>query len=986
VLPIAGDDVVIPGGTVIIWDVNTPALNSLTINGTLDADTTMDLTLTSKTISVASGGSWLVGRAGAPYTKNMVIELTGAKGAATSTSTVNSDGGGVNRGIRVTNASWKFYGNPPTYDRTYLNADAAASATSLTFADSVGWPTGTNIAIANTKYYGEAATEFRVLNGATSGTSAAVTAGLTYAHLGRKQYPVEITGTVTINGATPAVVTWTGHTLTANQPVKFTSSGTLMTGLVDDVRYYYVVGASITANTFEFSHKPGGSAIGGLTGGSGTITAHTGGISFTAGTFSSMRATADVANEIDQRALVINLDRNIIIRAPNDSEWSGANAYGVHTMVMDTNGTGVTMLDGVQFRRCGQENMLGRYPVHFHMLSYTEGTWNGSAFIGGGVFTNEATNHTVKNCSIWESKFRAITVHGTCGATVYRNVCADIRGQAIFLEDHSERRNIIDGNVVMKVRDVTVSGRIKAFDASQAGNASSFSRGAAGLWLTNANNYIRNNHVSDCQGNGIDNVFASLLCLGPSVNVAIAPIYMTLLEHDNNTSHSNQGSGMMTRFGISNDAGTVVDGTLWRPTSNGLVSGTLVRASITSMKIWKNASLGYGNAVQLATYDKWVLGDNHEMNIVGAVGDDTRITNALHYGRSLNTGTNPLGESDFPLTAAASYHETGNYSDSTFIGFPWVDYYDPAPSEVNMVRMGGGSIRSQDLYLVPLDKGYKRNSNLKFLVSHPGFVVRPPHIDGRTNITGGDKRQWTFTGARWDYNGYFGPAQNYIVHNDTFLTYGLSTSQEVHPIGGNQGYSTPDVFFGVQPYVSDENPVLDFTYSARIQVQQVDSGGTVQGTWDVPEAVVGSGSTFGFRHFAARKTGRYIMRTPTAAPNTAKVQVDVSGLINSADYFYIAFDWDGTIPAKAYQKVYSSGSYFAGGENDTDRLIATSSANMAALVASTDGKHYFQDTGNNLFWVKIYGGLRWWPFTLVTDTDYDLYRGQFLTVVPQTAF
>jgi hypothetical protein len=983
VLPVAGDDIVIPSGVVIIWDVpSTPELNSLDIQGTLDGDPALDLGLTSKSIT-GTGGAWLLGRSDAVYTKNATITLTGLKGSATSTSVVNTDGGGLNRGIVFTNFRWEFYGKAPTFDRTFLNADAAAGASALTLQDAVGWPAGTNIAIAPTKYYGESVTEQHTLSAPTSGTSAALLGSLVTGRLGRKQYPVEITATVTIGAGSPAVCGWTGHPLVANQPVKFTSNGTLTTGLIDDVRYYFVRGASITTNTFEFSHKPGGAAIGGLTGGIGTITAHTGGISFTPGTFSSMRATADVANEIDQRALIVNLDRNIIIQAPNDSEWL-TKGFGVHTMVMDTAGTGITKLKNIGIRRGGQNGMLGRYPIHLHMLSYTEATWNGSAFVGGGAFTNEATNHVIEGCSVWQSSFRGITVHGTCGATVKNNVCFDIGGNAIFLEDHAERRNVIDGNVVLKVRDPVT--RIKNFDQSFSGNAVSFPRGSSGFWLTNANNYVRNNHAADCQGNGFDNVFQSLTCLGLCTNVAVAPIYMPLLEHTNNTSHSNQGAAMMTRTGIQNDAGTTTDGAVWAPTDTGLVGGTPQIAQITQFKGWKNASLGYGNAVRTVIYDRWTFGDNHEMNIVGAVGDNSRITNALHYGRSLNTGTNPLGESNFPLTAAASYHETGNYIDSTFVGFPWVDYYDPAPSEVNITRMGGGAIRSQDLYLVPMDKGYKRNVNLKFLASHPGFIVRPPHIDGRTNITGGDKRQWTLAGARWDFNGYFGPAGNYIVHNDTFLTYGLSTSQEVHPIGGNQGYSTPDVFFGVQPYVSDENPVLDFTYSARIKVDQVDSGGTIQGTWDVPEAVVGSGSTFGFRHFAARKTGRYIMHTPGAAPNTAKVQVEISGLINSGDFIYLAFDWDGTIPAKAWQKVYTSSAYFAAGEGDTDRLIATSSANMAALEASTDGKHYFQDTANNLFWVKIYGGLRWWPFTLVTDTDYDLYRGQFLAVVPQTAF
>ena len=58
--------------------------------------------------------------------------------------------------------------------------------------------------------------------------------------------------TVTITIATPGVVTWTGNVLPANAPVQFTTSGALPTGLAIGTTYY-VVGSSITTNTFELA-------------------------------------------------------------------------------------------------------------------------------------------------------------------------------------------------------------------------------------------------------------------------------------------------------------------------------------------------------------------------------------------------------------------------------------------------------------------------------------------------------------------------------------------------------------------------------------------------------------------------------------------------------------------------------------------------------------------------------------------------------------
>ncbi len=68
------------------------------------------------------------------------------------------------------------------------------------------------------------------------------------------------TTTVTITNANPGVVTWTAHGRIANDPVKFTSTGTLPTGLVAGTTYY-VVGASITTDTFQVSAAPNGAAI-----------------------------------------------------------------------------------------------------------------------------------------------------------------------------------------------------------------------------------------------------------------------------------------------------------------------------------------------------------------------------------------------------------------------------------------------------------------------------------------------------------------------------------------------------------------------------------------------------------------------------------------------------------------------------------------------------------------------------------------------------
>ena len=72
--------------------------------------------------------------------------------------------------------------------------------------------------------------------------------------------PYSSSATVTISVATPAVVTWTGSNMQANQPVVFSTTGALPTPIVAGTTYY-VSATGLTANLFEISATPGGAVI-----------------------------------------------------------------------------------------------------------------------------------------------------------------------------------------------------------------------------------------------------------------------------------------------------------------------------------------------------------------------------------------------------------------------------------------------------------------------------------------------------------------------------------------------------------------------------------------------------------------------------------------------------------------------------------------------------------------------------------------------------
>ena len=101
------------------------------------------------------------------------------------------------------------------------------------------------------------------------------------------------------------------------------------------------------------------------------------GLSLTPGTYTPPVLPAPT--QLDQRAAVGNLSRNIVIQGANDTNWTN-NGFGAHVMVMGL--ASKVFVDGVEFRRVGQAGAMARYPFHWHMLSYDPATGN---YLGDAV-------------------------------------------------------------------------------------------------------------------------------------------------------------------------------------------------------------------------------------------------------------------------------------------------------------------------------------------------------------------------------------------------------------------------------------------------------------------------------------------------------------------------------------------------------------------------------------------------------------------------
>lgn len=213
---------------------------------------------------------------------------------------------------------------------------------------------------------------------------------------------------------------------------------------------------------------------------------------------------------VDQRAEVGLLSRNIVIQGAADSVTS---KFGGHVMVM-ADSTGI--VDSVEFINMGQENRMGRYPIHWHMMG------------------DSSSGQYVRNSSIYNSFNRCVTIHGSNGVKVQNNVTYNIPGHCFFLEDGAEINNVIENNLGIAVE--------KPADGKALLPSDKNFPGPAVYWITHPQNIVRNNVAAGSQGSGFWYAF-SASSTGPSKDKYKNIRYTPLTESSNNVAHSNSADG-----------------------------------------------------------------------------------------------------------------------------------------------------------------------------------------------------------------------------------------------------------------------------------------------------------------------------------------------------------------------------------------------------------------------------------------------------------
>ena len=154
---------------------------------------------------------------------------------------------------------------------------------------------------------------------------------------------------------------------------------------------------------------------------------------------------------------VANLSRNVVIESAEPNGVRG------HTMYRRNSSGGISY---AEFRHLGKEGVLGKYPIHFHLI---RDSMRGTGVVGA---------------SIWDSRNRFMAVHGTDYLLVRDCVGYRCLGHGYFLEDATEQYNIFDRNLaVQAMPGKKLPDQVLDFDANE----------GAGFWWANGRNTFTRN-------------------------------------------------------------------------------------------------------------------------------------------------------------------------------------------------------------------------------------------------------------------------------------------------------------------------------------------------------------------------------------------------------------------------------------------------------------------------------------------------------------
>ncbi|MBA2665793.1 MAG: transmembrane domain-containing protein [Trueperaceae bacterium] len=243
---------------------------------------------------------------------------------------------------------------------------------------------------------------------------------------------------------------------------------------------------------------------------------------------------------VDGRAEVARLTRNVVVQGDEGSADPASDRFrfGGHVMAM---GSSRVRLQGVEFTRLGQLGVMGRYPVHFHLMG------------------DEGRHAVLRGSSVHGSFNRCVALHGSNAVTVRDVAAYDTYGHCFFLEDGAETGNVLHGNLALMIRRPAVDDALLPSDTHHLGPAA--------FWVTNPDNLLVGNVAASSQGSGFWYALPEHptgLSYGRFDGAYVWPRRTPLGLFVGNVAHSNGSSGLHVDDGPTSDL-EAVQATWYRP-------------------------------------------------------------------------------------------------------------------------------------------------------------------------------------------------------------------------------------------------------------------------------------------------------------------------------------------------------------------------------------------------------------------------------------
>ena len=209
------------------------------------------------------------------------------------------------------------------------------------------------------------------------------------------------------------------------------------------------------------------------------------------------------------RAEVGLLTRNVIVQGTPTIQSSGKTWAGQTRLHTPNTSVPVAEIEWAEFRNLGDEEVLGHYPFHFHMIG-------------------DASSSYIKNASFHHCWNRWVAIHETQNAYLEGNVAYDTIGHGYYFEDSTVTGCTIDRNLGVLTRKVSSGAGLHMDDKPST------------FWVHNPLNTVTDNAAAGSEAHGFwfhDGVADTHPGSSPAFN------HDPWIAFSGNVAHSNADSG-----------------------------------------------------------------------------------------------------------------------------------------------------------------------------------------------------------------------------------------------------------------------------------------------------------------------------------------------------------------------------------------------------------------------------------------------------------